>query len=108
MEYKYGTDYLRHAVSATLDHSLIMALRFNWCLRYEIRHGDDGGAALLDARAYLNGKRLSFFAEGTNLFGVRYEDVGGVPMPGRWYKGGLSFTLTARPLGETRRSFSRE
>jgi iron complex outermembrane receptor protein len=106
--YKYGTDYLRHKISARLDHALIMVLRFNWCLRYEVRHGENDGTVLFDTRMYLNGKRMSFYTEATNLFDVRYEDAGGIRMPGRWYKAGLSFTLTARPADEIRRPMLNE
>lgn len=94
LEYKYGTDYLRHSAMLAIDHSLVIALRFNWRLRYEYRHEAARGHFLFDGRMYLNVKQFGFYAEATNLFDQRYTDAGDVPMPGRWWRGGLTVTLS--------------
>lgn len=99
LTYKYGTDYLRHKISAAIDHALLMDLRFNWRMRYERRHGTDLGAFVFDARMYANGTRGGFYVEVTNLFDRPYRDFASVPMPGRWVRGGLHLKLSREPGG---------
>ncbi len=95
LQYKYGSDYLRHKLSLAVDHPVLAKLRINWCVRYELREGSNSGAILLDSRAYVNLKRFSLFAEVTNLFDEYYRDMGQIPMPGRAYRAGVSLGLFA-------------
>jgi outer membrane receptor protein involved in Fe transport len=83
-----------------IDHSLIIALRFNWRLRYEYRHDAARGHFLFDGRMYLNVDRFGFYAEATNLFDQHYTEAGSVPMPPRWWKGGLTVNIS-RKTSET-------
>ncbi|MBD3241192.1 MAG: TonB-dependent receptor [Chitinivibrionales bacterium] len=92
--YKYGTNYLRHAAMLAVDHALIIALRFNWRLRYEYRHDAPRGHWLFDGRMYMDLDKLGFYAEATNLFDQRYTEAGTVPAPGRWLRGGLTVKLS--------------
>jgi hypothetical protein len=64
-------------------------------LSYFDRPSFDEGVLLLDARlgtALLEGSLLEVYIEGDNLGDVRYEEVPGVPLPGRTLAAGVRLT----------------
>lgn len=90
LQSKYVFDYLRHQVSLGLKRSLPFKIHQTWKLSYEDRVSGDN-YFLLDTRIskQLEGRNIEIFIDGTNLFNASFEEVGGVPMPGRWILGGL-------------------
>lgn len=93
LEYKYGTDYLRHKLTIGLDHSLPWSLRARWSGRYELRNGSTEGAVLLDGRLYLDMARFDAYVEGTNLLNTSYRDFGSIRGPGRVFRAGVGLTM---------------
>jgi iron complex outermembrane receptor protein len=49
--------------------------------------------ATLDLRIQWAKPRYRIFAEATNLTDCRYVDLGNIPQPGIWVKGGVAVTL---------------
>jgi len=88
---KYALAYARRYAGASATIPLPFGARFTPGGRYIDRAGaTDYG--LMDARlAYREGP-AEFFIEGSNLLDRRYEEVRGVPGPGRWLGGGLSIS----------------
>jgi vitamin B12 transporter len=48
---------------------------------------------LVDMRLHYRHKHLLVFAEASNLFNNSFFDLANVPLPGRWIKAGVSYTL---------------
>jgi iron complex outermembrane receptor protein len=45
------------------------------------------------AEAFVWKKRLSVFVEADNIFDKEYSDLLGSHMPGRWWMGGVKFSI---------------
>ena len=90
LQSKYVMDYLRHQVSVGLNRSLPFNIRQTLKLSYEDRVNGDN-YFLLDTRFSKEFERsgIEIFVKGTNLLDTSYQEVGGVPMPGRWILGGM-------------------
>jgi outer membrane cobalamin receptor len=85
---KYVLDHARHGLSA--DVSVPVGGRVSVSARVERRVPVSRPAyTLVDLRAQRPWGRVTVFAEAANLFDTRYLEVVGVPMPGRWVRGGL-------------------
>jgi iron complex outermembrane receptor protein len=93
---KYVLDYAPHAVTGALVLPLPGGIRLAPRLEYKHRTRSIGTAdyALLDARVGRRFGAFDVFAEGTNLFNQSYQEIAGVPMPGRAYAISLSVTGT--------------
>lgn len=61
-------------------------------LLYKKRCGEKG-YFLLNGKISKNIKNIDFFIEGTNLLNEKYEDIIGVPQPGRWICGGITLRI---------------
>ncbi len=66
-----------------------------WKIRYEDRLTGQQ-QTLVDTRLSWKNKKLSLFVDVTNVLDENYDDIPGVPMPGRWLKLGFEY----RVLGE--------
>lgn len=86
--YKYGPNYAKHL----LNSELLIKLPFGTQsigLAYKKKPVRDGWF-LLNARLnYGLNKNSSFFLNATNLCNVGYQEIEGVPSPGRWVEGGF-------------------
>jgi len=90
-ESKYVLDYLEHQSILKIDYKIIDSVRGNWKMRYEDRVQSDEHL-LVDARIAWEFGPLELFAEASNLLDTEYEDIGSVPMPGRWLRGGVTYS----------------
>ena len=88
LQSKYVMNYLEHQVSCTVNHSLPAKIRQVWKLNYAKRVNGNS-YFLLATRLVKKFGDSEIFIDGTNLFNTSYEEVGGVPMPGRWIKVGI-------------------
>lgn len=86
--YKYGPNYAKHL----LNSELLIKLPFGTQsigLAYKKKPVRDGWF-LLNARLnYGLNKNSSFFLNATNLCNVGYQEIQGIPSPGRWVEGGF-------------------
>ncbi len=109
--YSADLEALRAAAGATQGRYVLDPLRVKWDLLAEARlpfriaalarlsyfdrPSFEEGVLLLDARlgtALLKGNLLEVYVEGDNLGDVRYEEVPGVPLPGRTFAAGVRLT----------------
>jgi iron complex outermembrane receptor protein len=105
---KYVLDHLKHQLVITLKHSIIKNIHAVWQYGYYDRAGSysyynsaTGTSvekpynpySLLDARVFWKKQNYSVYIDGSNLFNTKYREIGSVPMPGRWIKGGIKITL---------------
>lgn len=101
---KYALDVLRNKVSLLMTHRITEKLSFSWNLLYHERMGtyteypsglekSYNPYMTVDAQISYQLKKLNFYISGTNLFNTYYYDIANIPMPGRWVKGGISWSL---------------
>jgi iron complex outermembrane receptor protein len=104
----YALEYLRHKFTARLTHTLgLPELTATWAVRWQKRMGTYTryenltavgevpykAYATLDLRIQWAKPRYRIFAEATNLTDCRYVDLGNIPQPGIWVKGGVAVKL---------------
>lgn len=103
----YALDYLKHKFTAQLSHDIWRGFSASWHLRWQDRAGsytkyealkpayEEAYApyCVLDVKLNWQRNRLNIYAEINNLFDVAYHDIGNIPQPGFWIKGGFSYTL---------------
>lgn len=99
----YATDFLRHKVSAFVDHKIISKLSARWDVSFQKRDGTYLGPGnvetsykpfvLVDVRLLWSAKKYKVSVEATNLLNTSYLYIGNLPQPGRWIKAGFSFSL---------------
>lgn len=101
--------YISSHARLLLNYSLLYRYRFlslsvNGV--YKQREPQTGNASLvflsgecfvLNTRLAAKIKACSFFINADNLLNITYADRFGVPMPGRWWSGGLSISFSSGP-----------
>jgi len=88
--YKYGANYIRHLVNTTLTFSLPFGTQ-GIGLTYKKRPQRDGWVLLQANLNYSLNKHSQVFCKITNLLNVKYQEIKGIPQPGRWIELGLRF-----------------
>lgn len=106
----YALSYLKHKFVAQLNHQLFWKqLSANWSFRWQNRMGDyidfddtsrpEGVLkaypkfALIDLKIQWSEKNYLIYLEANNLLDRKYFDLGSVPQPGIWIKGGVRYTF---------------
>ncbi|MDL2291572.1 TonB-dependent receptor [Bacteroides sp. OttesenSCG-928-F21] len=102
----YALEYLRHKFVARLDHRVWNRLRASWAFRWQKRMGSFEeyidlkstnrlvpypSFCLLDVKLFWSHPTYSVFVEASNLLNRTYYDLGNIPQPGIWVKGGVSY-----------------
>ncbi len=105
---RYVFDYLKHKFSGTLSHGIISDLSASWTLQYQNRVGsyseydidtelqetkDYDPFEVVDLKILWTKPNYKIYAEATNLFDVRYTDIGQLYQPGRWVKVGMQIKI---------------
>lgn len=88
--YKYGPNYIKHLFNAVFSFNLPFGVQ-GIELTYKKKPARDGWFLLNTRLSYNLNKRLQIFLKATNLLGVKYEEIVGIPQPGRWVEGGVRF-----------------
>ena len=115
----YALEYLRHKLTATLEHRIVSRLSATWALRWQDRMGayiaygpahvdPDSGRltasstgelvpyrpyCTLDLKLQWTDRRYQLYLQGTNITNRRYYDLGNIPQPGIWVMGGARLSL---------------
>ncbi|MFZ4399608.1 MAG: TonB-dependent receptor plug domain-containing protein [Bacteroidales bacterium] len=100
----YALDYLKHKITASVDHKIYKKISGNWALSYQERMGsytdittgkETPYSAFLavDTRITYKTENWNCYVEAANLFDKKYQDIGNIPMPGRWLRVGLNISL---------------
>lgn len=88
--YKYGPNYIKHLINNTLIFNLPFGTQ-TLGLTYK-KKPHRRGWFLLNTRLSRNlHKNSQIFLEITNLLNVEYQEIEGIPQPGRWVEAGLRF-----------------
>lgn len=101
---KYALDVLKHKVSLSLEHKITKQCFASWTVLYHQRMGtySEYPSGLeksytpyltVDGKINYQYKQIHFYISGSNLFNTYYYDIANIPMPGRWVKGGIVWTL---------------
>lgn len=88
---RYAIENLRHQLVANVvmhyrNFSISLTERFVERISYKKYH-------LVDGRIAYQKRKFRYFAESNNVFDVVYIEAGAVPMPGRWFNTGISFSI---------------
>lgn len=88
--YKYGPNYIRHLTNINLNFNFSFGVQ-TIGLTYKKKPNRDGWLLL---NTHLSGniqKNFQIFLEITNLLNIEYQEIEGIPQPGRWFELGLRF-----------------
>lgn len=88
--YKYGLNYTRHLANTSLFLNLpfgVQALTFN----YKKKPGRNGWLLVNTRLSYRPRKEIRFFVDISNIFNCEYQEIEGIPSPGRWVEAGISW-----------------
>jgi len=88
--YKYGPNYIRHLINAVFSFDLPFGTQ-TLGLTYKKKPSRDGWLLLNTRLAYNLPKNSQIFLEITNLLNVEYQEIEGIPQPGRWTEAGMRF-----------------
>jgi len=86
--YKYGPNYIQHLVSLVCYLDLPFG-RQSISSTYKKRPGRNGWFMLNTHLEYNLNKNSEIFLNITNLLNVDYQEIEGIPQPGRWIEAGL-------------------
>ncbi len=90
--YKYGFRIPKNQSSILLNFKPAQSFFASFQILYKKRIYEKS-YILLDAKIVKKVGSLEIFFEGTNLTNKKYEDIQGVPMPGRWIGGGIQWKI---------------
>jgi len=100
---RYVMDYLRNKLVVGLTHQVISRVTASWNASWIDRMGTytDGADQpqsyasywLCDLRLTWSSTMVDIYTEASNLFDQSYEDIGNIPQPGRWIRGGIKLKL---------------
>ncbi len=86
--YKYGPDYARHIFNASANFDLPRGTQTLW-LTYKKRPLRDGWWLLGGTFNYELNKKTRFFLRVTNILNSEYQEIEGIPQPGRSLESGV-------------------
>jgi len=86
--YKYGPNYSRHIVNSTLLFNLPFGTQ-ELGFTYKKKPLRDGWFLLSSKLNYNINKNAKVFLSVTNILNVEYQEIEGIPQPGRWVESGM-------------------
>ncbi len=100
----YATDYLRNQIKLNINHKIYWKIHANWQFNFQERAGTYLDAIsnteqrykpylLCNLKISLLLNKVNVFVEASNLFNTKYFDLGNIPQPGIWIKGGISVNI---------------
>ncbi len=90
--YKYGFRIPKNITNLSFSIKPSPSFFINFHFLYKKRFSEPS-LLLIDAKLVKKIGGIEIFIEGTNLANERYEDIKGVPMPGRWLGGGIKWKI---------------
>ncbi len=86
---EYLLDYLRQQLIFTVINNWWLDINQSWIVRYENRIFFEDHI-ILDTQLFKDINNLQLFLKATNLFNKSYQQISGVPLPGRWIYAGVN------------------
>ena len=87
-QYKYGSNYAQHLISTVFNFHLPFGQQ-EIAFTYKKRPARNGWLLMNVGLNYNLSKNSKIFLNSTNLLNVRYQDIAGIPQPGRYYEAGF-------------------
>jgi iron complex outermembrane receptor protein len=93
----YALDYLKHKITAKLEHKIYKNFGATWQYSFQVRNNSNGALTdykpfgLFDGRIYWHNAHLNVFLDANNILDTKYHDISGVEQPGRWVKCGVGY-----------------
>lgn len=88
--YKYGQNYIRHMSNSLFSFKTPFGIQTAG-LTYKKKPHRRGWLLFDTLLTYDFNKHSKVFLNVTNLLNVEYQEIEGIPQPGRWIEGGLKF-----------------
>ncbi|WPP52344.1 TonB-dependent receptor [Catalinimonas niigatensis] len=92
VESRYALDNLNHQLIFEVTHKIIGPVNHSLRMRY-LDRATLSDYTLLDSRIFYKSEQFNIFAEATNITNTEYQEINNVPMPGRWFRAGVTFKL---------------
>lgn len=92
-ESEYLLDFLSNQLILNIGNYWWFGIKQNWLLRYEDRVNFENHF-IVDTQISRDIGGFDLFIKATNLFNKTYEQVNGVPLPGRWIVTGIKFKIS--------------
>jgi outer membrane receptor protein involved in Fe transport len=73
-----------------VENNWWFGIQQSWEVRYEDRINFQD-FFLIDTQLFKNFDHFKLFVKATNLFNKSYQEVSGVPLPGRWITAGVKY-----------------
>lgn len=89
---RYNLEHLRNDLTIQLFNKLPFGIQQSWALNYEDRVSLKDHFTI-DTKLKKNFSRLEIFIEASNLLNKSFQEIPGVPLPGRWIIGGITFNI---------------
>ncbi len=89
---RYVLEHLKHDLSLSLFNKLPLGIKQGWTINYEDRI-TLGDHFTVDTKISKGFSNFSVFVKASNLLNKSYEEIPGVPLPGRWIIGGVKFNV---------------
>ena len=86
--YKYGPNYARHLVNTVFNLNLPFGAQ-EIGFSYKKRPGRRGWVLMNAGLNFCLNKNLKIFLNSTNILNIEYQDIAGIPQPGRYIESGL-------------------
>jgi iron complex outermembrane receptor protein len=86
--YKYGPNYIKHLINTAFSFNLPFGMQ-TIGLTYKKKPHRDGWFLLNTHLGYNLNKKSQIFLNVTNLLNVEYQEIEGIPQPGRWIEAGV-------------------
>ncbi len=105
---RYVLDHLKHKLTITLKHFIFKNIHAVWQYGYYNRAGSYSDYnserntfsetpyepySLLNTRLSWKKQNHTIYFDISNIFDMDYREIGSVPMPGRWIKGGIKLVI---------------
>ena len=100
---KYALDYLKHKIFIGMDIDINEKLSITTNATFQKREGTYSdlidfevpypSVILLDASINYKTEFVNVFASCSNILNSKYNDIGGIILPGRWFKIGISTSI---------------
>jgi hypothetical protein len=92
MNSRYVLEHLIHDFTFNLFHNLPFGMNQSWTINYEDRI-TLGDHFTIDTKLSKSISKFNVFLIATNILNEPYEEIPGVPLPGRWIIGGIKLVL---------------
>ncbi|MBK8944954.1 MAG: TonB-dependent receptor [Ignavibacteriae bacterium] len=89
---RYNLEYLRNDLNVQIFNNLLLDIKQSWSINYEDRINFEDHFTI-DTKLQKTILHFDVFFKVSNLLNKTFQEILGVPLPGRWIIGGVKFDL---------------